>query len=254
MMVQNDDELYHEFLKLRNRKKRDRSETCSERQPNPSFPSPNTCLPREELERLKESVEEANRLLLSLALGNREESELNSLQEAFEDIQGEQICIELSCELDNLALEDEDYFVSNRIIEGTVWLAGRDFVVLTKQGRKIAVLYDKICKIETSYCGTECTDELVLNLTKCNRDRLTRHFGEVVSCAPQLIQFFFGIRLNAYLLQLIDCRIELVIEEEIVPSILCSVDADSIEVIIEEGKNRRIISLEEVCFYVFETE
>lgn len=253
-MDSKDEGLNRKIRRSINRKASNCSRRCPDLKPNRSFPSPNTCLPQEELEELKGNVEEANRFLLNLALGNREESELNSLQEVFMELMGETICVELNCVKENDAIADKHEFSGKWQIEGTIWLAGRDFVVLVKDEQKIALLYNKICKVDLLNEDDVCKEEILLNLTPNNRDRLARHFGEVVSCAPQLIQLFFKIRLNAFLLQLIDSNIKLVMEEEKIEGTLCRVDADSLEIIKDEGQGNRLMALEEICLFVFEME
>jgi len=85
-------------------------------------------------------------------------------------------------------------------IEGKVHLVGRNFVELTKIGKRILIPFSRICVILTKRRFKPAVHEpALLDIDPCFRRELTFNFGETVAQNPELIQLFFRIQLLKYL-------------------------------------------------------
>ncbi len=172
-------------------------ECCPEQIPTPKFPSPNSCLPQEELEDLERRIAAANELLLSLALSRRdpgaeraEVDERERLRGAFEGIKGQLVAVEV-------AKADGGRRV---LVQGVVCLVGRDFVLLEDDRFLKVILPEDVCSIKhhSETCEHENRPELI-DIDPCLRRAITLDFGATVAQSPELIQIFFGIDLRMFL-------------------------------------------------------
>lgn len=200
---------------------------CPERILTPSYPSPTSCLPKEELEELEEKIEAANRLLLNLALSGEQSEEAR--RSAFDKLVGQEVKVKLKEVKKENETEDTTVRSSQAnkkrrcrirvcrnktgtptLIEGKVILVGFDFVVI--KGRKIEFIlpYSQVCKLYPNKAlKEEATEPELQDVDACLRRDLTIHFGETVSCSPKLIQIFYRLHLSIYLLLLIDRKIKI---------------------------------------------
>ena len=197
-------------------------ECCPERFPSPKMPSPTDCLQQEDLKKLQEEIRDANELLLDLALAD-ERPPGETFQKAFDGLIG------LRVEITNLLGEK---------IEGTVNLAGYNFVVLREEEMIIIFPYSQIETIKPYGRFAELYHDPELSeIDPCFRRDLTFHFGEVVSSSPELIHLFFRVRLNIYLLNMEAKRIQVKIEESLVEGFLVDVNKETIVLKMEEEIN-----------------
>ena len=171
---------------------------CPERFPSPQLPSPTDCLPPDELAKVLGHIRDTNELLLDLALSDSR-SPQETYRKVFDGLTG------LRVEIANHKGEK---------IEGVVTLVGSDFLVLREDGHTTLVPFDKIDGIQPygKYAEPYPKSEISGMKPALHRE-LTFHFGEVVASSPKLIQLFFGIRLDIYLLLLEDKRVKVTIEE-----------------------------------------
>lgn len=238
-------------------------ECCPPRLNQPKYPSPNSCLPEEQLEDLEARIRQANQLLLDLGLsGEREPNEI--FQSAFDGLVGQRVRVEIECsakeaETNGIGIESEasegepeekEVESEEKIVKsGRVMLVGFDFVVLrSRKGREIIIPFEVIQKIK--FCGryAEPGDEPRLNdIDPCFRRRLTFYFGETVSSSPELIQIFFRLRLRIYLMLLVDKRVKVVLEGKKMKGTLFDVHRETITLKL---KKKREIPLNNICYLV----
>jgi hypothetical protein len=70
----------------------------------------------------------------------------------------------------------------------------------------------------------------------------------VVSSSPELIQIFFRLRLKIYLLLLVNKRLKVRLEDEIMYGDLMDLNEETITLSV--GNKKRIIPLDTICFFV----
>lgn len=186
---------------------------CPERFPSPQHPSPTDCLPPEELEKVRADIIKANELLLDLALtDNRPPDE--TFQKVFDGLAG------LKVEITTLIGET---------IEGKVMTIGFNFVVLQDEQLETILPFEQIDNIKP--CGRFAEpdhEQQLRDIDHCFRRDLTFHFGEVVASSPELIQIFFRISLNIYLLLLETKRIQVKVGEVSFEGLVTDVDKEII--------------------------
>lgn len=206
---------------------------CPERFPSPQLPSPATCLPPEEMTKLIEQIRDANELLLDLAL-SEDRSSRETYRKAFDGLTG-------------LRVEIADH--KGGKVEGVVTLVGSDFLVLREDAHATLVPFDKIDGILPygKYSEPYPVSEIGGMKPALHRE-LTFHFGKVVASSPKLIQLFFGIRLDIYLLLLEDKRVKVTLEDMIVEGIITDANKESITVDIKGERN--VIPMEKISLIV----
>jgi len=276
-------------------------ECCPERIPTPLYPSPNSCLPHEELEELEARIEKANRLLLDLGLsdrGNGFDDDFEKLNEearmrAFDGLVGQIVRVKIDCEAEAAEDEVEGTEVigtatvgskrirkvkakrrtgrlsrkkkkvlrkslnrtrvqaktqqTKRTVEGRVHLVGRNFVLLKSVDKEIIIPLLKVCSIflKNQY-ATPVNESDLLCLDPCFRRALTFRFGETVASSPELIQLFYRIPLNIYLLLFEGKRIRIRLSDTLVVGTLLKVEKEQIRLSLKDGKDRTI-SLNQIC-------
>jgi hypothetical protein len=280
-------------------------ECCPERIPTPLYPSPNSCLPHEELEELEARIEEANRLLLDLGLserGNGFDDDFVELNEearmrAFDGLVGQIVKVKIDCEAEAEADAEEQEqgpevvgstttgsrrvkrvkakrragFYSRkkkkvlrgslkrtkvqakleqtkRTVVGRVHLVGRNFVLLKNEEKQIFIPLLKVCSVilENRF-ATPVNEEDLLCIDPCFRRALTFQFGETVAASPELIQLFYRIPLNIYLLLLEGKRVRVRLADRLVVGTLVKVEKEQIRLCLKNDKERTV-SLNQICF------
>ncbi|WP_052455588.1 hypothetical protein [Bhargavaea cecembensis] len=200
---------------------------CPKRPSSPQFPSPTDCLPEGELEELLGRIEEANELLLDLALEDGRPSD-EVFRGAFDGLFGRHVEV--------ATLEDES-------IKGTVKLAGFDFTLL-EDGKESAVLlpYGQIREISLAGCAASPPPVPgLIGTDVCLRSSLVSCFGATVSSSPELIHLFFRMRLPVYLLTLEGSRLEITVDHNRMEGLLTDVNRETI--VLKTGKERKIIPI-----------
>ncbi|UHA59773.1 hypothetical protein KDJ21_024040 [Metabacillus litoralis] len=231
---------------------------CPDQIATPKFPSPTTCLPEEVQRELEERIDVVNELLLNLALSGEQPEEAR--RDAFDGLMGQFIRVKLTCEKEVLTTKKrmsvkKKQMLKKKILarrpKGCVNLVGWDFVQLKHEDTFVLIPFEKICFIKSEGPLLETTDEPQLtNIDPCFRRDLAYNFGEVVSSSPELIQLFFRIRLNNFLLLLLDKEAEVKLDNQLVKGKLIDLSRESIT-ICREGKEDREIPLDVVCFMKF---
>ena len=197
--------------------------------PSPQLPSPTDCLPPDELTKLLDQIRDANELLLDLAL-SEERSPNETYRKVFDGLTG------LRVEIANHKGEK---------VEGVVTLVGSDFLVLQEDGHTTLVPFDKIDGIQPYGKYAEPYPESEISRMKPALHRkLTYNFGEVIASSPKLIQLFFGIRLDIYLLLLEDKQVKVTMENIIIDGIITNANQESITLDVNGEKN--VILIEEI--------
>ncbi|MBY0095886.1 hypothetical protein [Mesobacillus maritimus] len=274
-------------------------ECCPERILTPLYPSPNSCLPHEELEELEARIEEGNRLLLDLGLSDRgngfddDFAELNeeARMRAFDSLVGQIVRVKIECEAEEEVEEENEVVGSTpggsntikkviakrrvgrlsrkkkkvlkeslkrtrvpantrqtkRTVEGRVHLVGRNFVLLKSTDKEIFIPLLKVCSIYLKNRFARPANEAdLLCIDPCFRRALTFRFGETVASSPELIQLFYRIPLNIYLLLLEGKRIRVRLADTIVVGTLIKVEKEQIRLSLKNDKERTI-SLNQIC-------
>ncbi|WP_062049316.1 hypothetical protein [Bacillus sp. JCM 19034] len=197
-------------------------ECCQERIPTPKFPSPNTCLSPEELEDLERRIEEANELLLSLALSRRDVEEAadveeERLREAFEGLKGQFIKVEL-------AKQEEG---RKKLVQGVVCLVGRDFVLLEDERFLKVFRLEDVCSIKHDEVRKE-EHEQEVTFDPCLRRAITLDFGATVGQSPELIQLFFGLDLKTFLCFHLGKQVYIVMKRNLIRASFIDINADKL--------------------------
>jgi hypothetical protein len=202
---------------------------CPEPFPSPQLTTPTDCLPPEEFTKLIEQIRDANELLLDLAL-SEDRSSRETYRKVFDGLTG-------------LRVEIADH--KGGKVEGVVTLVGSDFLILREGAHTTLIPFDKIDGIQPYGKYAEPYPESEISGMKPALHRqLISHFGEVVASSPMLIQLFFGIPLDIYLLLLEDKRVKVTLEEKIIEGLITDVNKESITVDVD-GK-RQVILIEKI--------
>ena len=210
---------------------------CPERLPSPKLPSPTDCLPPNELEKVLEEIEAANELLLDIALDS--ERPINeTYQKVFDGLIG------LRVEITNSLGET---------VEGKVHLSGLEFVSLVEEETTWLYPYSQIETIKPFGRFAEpFSDPELSQIDPCFRRDLTFHFGDVVSCSPELLQLFFRIPLDVYLLLFEGKNVQVKTNDLKIEGILADVYKDSIA--LDQQEETTIIQSELISLMTFEEE
>ncbi|KMM37028.1 hypothetical protein [Guptibacillus hwajinpoensis] len=221
-----------------------RSKECKKEQ----FPSPNSCLPKDVLEKLEAEIKEANELLLDLALsGERTLDE--SFSEAFKGLIGQVVELKLNCENECEVQEEEEEEgeEDTLTVTGRVFLAGTNFCSLKSDEKERLVPYESICFIyPNNRFAKPIHEPALLDIGPLFRKCLTTDFGSIVSGSPELIQLFYGLDLAVYLLRFINEDLVVHIGNKKNQGILKCVDKSSLVLCIEE--ENQLISFGDLCF------
>lgn len=218
-------------------------ECCPDQIDQPKIPSPNSCLPLDELDKLRARARETNQLLLDLALSHQREPR-EIFQRAFDGLVGLNIKVEIDCPLVDIPEKNIDR-------TGKVSLVGFDFVVLRKRNRnksEVIIPFDRIIKIKSEkgrFAEPSHEPELI-DIEPCLRRALTFNFGEKVASSPELIQIFFRLRLNIYLLLLVGKKVKVSLAGKNIEGTIVEVNKESIT--LKMKKRIKEIPINNVCF------
>lgn len=205
---------------------------CPDRYPSPNLPSPTSCLPKEDLERVLEKIRAANELLLDLALGEERLPD-ETYQKVFDGLIG---------------LRVEITALSGETCEGKVSLSGYDFVVLRNEEKVFIYPYSQIDIVKPFGRFADPYDDPELReIDPCFRRELTFNFGDVVSSSPELIHLFFRMRLNIYLLVYEEKHIQVQIDGQTIEGQMKKVDKESIS--LEVAEQLTTISIDKIKLF-----
>ncbi|WP_047985566.1 hypothetical protein [Ornithinibacillus californiensis] len=203
---------------------------CKERYPSQTYPSPTSCLPLEQLKELKAKIARANRLLLDLALDNDRTPE-EIFRNAFNGLEG--LMVEVDLEIGSKLL-------------GKVDTVGFDFCVLLDEEGEVVLPYRQIIKVKPSGRYAEPDKESSqIAIESCFRRDLTYYFGEVVASSPMLIQLFFGMRFNIFLLLVEARKIEITLDGETIEGFVTDINKETI--VVKVGKDIKVISFNKIA-------
>ncbi|MCM3408561.1 hypothetical protein [Metabacillus litoralis] len=232
-------------------------ECCPDQIATPKYPSPTTCLPEELQRELEEKIEIVNRLLLDLALSGEQPEEAR--RAAFDGLMGQFIRVKLTCEEKLLTKKrltvKKKRELRKKLIarrpQGCVDLVGFDFVQLRNEDQFFVVPFEKVCQIKSDEPACERIDEPELvNIDPCFRRALAYRFGETVSSSPELIQLFFRLRLSNFLLLLLDKKVTVKLDNQLVTGTVVHATHESITLCKKE-KETREIPLTAICYMKF---
>lgn len=209
---------------------------CPEKIPTPRFSSPNSPLPPEELEKLKECIEAANEFLRTIGNPNDPDNK-RALQFRLRKLRGLLMQVNVNCGSEITQ------------VEGVLKDAGRDFLQLETFGRCIFALFNRLCSLRWVIGSGEIHghEPALIDLDTCSRRALILDFGKVVSGDPNLINIFFGIPLHLRLISFLGCRVEVETENsgEIVQGVLS--DSQERYVHIQTDQKIEQINFNQLC-------
>ena len=161
---------------------------CPEKISTTLFSSPNSSFSKEELERLQECIEAANRLLLELG-SPRDPDNTRMLQLHFLALRKNLVEVKIQC--------DEEVFG----ILGQLETAGQNFLQINQIGKTTFVLFERICSVSRNTTHeSEDHMQALINIGECERRELVLNFGNFVARKPALANLFFGIPLHLQML------------------------------------------------------
>jgi hypothetical protein len=201
------------------------------------LPSPTGCQSMEELEFLERKIDAVNQFLLDIGI-RREDNQFGRernqvLERALEGLTGQVAGFEIAGLSQNL--------------EGRVHLAGRDFAIIRSEGNQFIIPYQNICFIKPANRFAE-PDEgpRLLKIEPRLRRAIAFDFGRTVSSSPELIQLFFGLTLEIYLLLLEGKVAEMVTEDFKEKGLIKAVHREHLSFCFKE--TTRSIPLEEILY------
>ncbi|MGM9927737.1 MAG: hypothetical protein ACI35P_07265 [Bacillus sp. (in: firmicutes)] len=209
---------------------------CPQKIPTTLFSSPNSSFSKEELEQLKECIEEANNLLLALG-SPRDPENTRMLQLHFLALRKNLVEVKIQC--DEKVLE----------LLGIVETAGRNFLQITMVGKTTFILFERICSVNRNV--THESDEhmqALINVGGCTRRELVLNFGNFVARNPKLANLFFGIALHLQLRAFIGCQV--LVKKEGEDELICGILVCSREghIQIKKKDDLEQINFADICF------
>ncbi|MFS0638521.1 hypothetical protein AB1K84_21715 [Mesobacillus foraminis] len=218
-------------------------ECCPPKLETPRFPSPATCLPEDEQRRLEARIDEANELLLDLGLSG--DLEFESRRRAFEGLMGQYVNVQIDC-------PKEDPKGKEKITAGRVELAGQNFVLLKAKEREIVIPFGRICRINPrdGFIEPPPHEPRLTDIDPCLRRAIAFDFGNTVSCSPELINIFFRLSLQVFLLTKVDKKIRILMDNKQVNGKLVEVSGETIQISSKKRKIREI-PLNKICLLLF---
>ncbi|HZG83489.1 hypothetical protein [Paenibacillus sp.] len=224
------------------------------------YRSPNSRLSQEELDRLRECIEEANRLLRTL--GNpRDDENLTQLRLRFRSLCGALVKAEIDC-----GGADQNHITVE--VVGMLETAGRDFIQLQAVGERKLVPFARLCSLQHDEHASRMRAaicEPLLDIDPCLRRDLVLCFGETVACRPELLNRFLGAPLFLQLLAFVGCPVTVRLdrddlEDAFVRGTLVDAKEDRIrlEARKKEDEDDRLecvdIALADICFLTIHSE
>jgi hypothetical protein len=221
--------------------------SCPECIKTAQLPSPNSCLPEDELRELEAKIDAANKLLLDLALSNERPEEAR--RKSFEGLVGQIVGVEIDCSIDAVTLPG-DTAGGIRVLQGRIHLAGEDFVLLRDNRKETIIPFEKIRLINPENRLADPPNEpQLIDIDPCLRSAITFNFGETVASSPELIQIFFGISMKIYLLLLLNKKIKLMLVDEELNGTVMNVYEESLTIRIR-NEIKREIPFHAICYMV----
>jgi len=202
--------------------------------------SPNSLLPPEQLDRLRECIEGANRLLRTL--GNPRDAEnTTQLRQYFQTLSGLLVKVEVDRGTAEQSHIEHPYGPME--VVGVLATAGKDFLLLESVGDKFLVPFVRICSVQHHISKLETHDPDLRRIDPCLREGLVLRFGETVAGNPELLNRFLGIPLYLQLLAYVGCDVTL--HTEGTPAYLRGVLVDAKEdaVRIEDLRTKECIDV-----------
>ncbi|MBM6618204.1 hypothetical protein [Bacillus suaedaesalsae] len=221
--------------------------SCCEQGNQPTFPSENSTFSPEALAEIKECIEQANELLLSIGLDNEEdEINLRSFQLSMRKIKGQFITISVTCNEESLK------------VKGVLSEVGLDFIILeTNVENLLLIQTERLVFIEHHDDSNQnsCSDQELLCIDDELRRNLMLCFSEVVSRSPYLLNLFFGLKLNLYLESFLGSVIYVKSDNEKseIEGTLTKVDNRKIE-LKNNDNEKQGIDFDELCYIEIEMQ
>ncbi len=206
---------------------------CPESIPQPKFPSPTSSLSRRELEELEACIEEANELLLAIALGDDVTD--RALQLSLRPLREERVSVTACCH------------ENNNKVNGILRDAGLDFIILEEKESLSIIPMERIVSIEKEECEQPLHEPKLLTIDPCLRRELTFHFSEVVSRSPYLLNIFIGISLPLLMESFVCCYAYVQKENSALEVYGRIVEVNDRSIILEEFGEKFAVDFDEIC-------
>lgn len=220
------------------------SMTCPLDHRQPAFPSPNSTFSLNELAEITECIEQANELLLSLAL-ERDEENLRTIQLSLKKLVNQHVSVTINCQEEQQGLEG--YLVD----------VGLNFVLLESSvGNIFAIPFERIILIKDINIEEKNSEQKpkLIDIHPCLRRSLTFNFAQVVSKSPFLINLFFGLKLELFLESYVGCFVYVRADKskDELDGVLRNVNNRRIEITMDNEKQG--IDFDEMCWIEIEQE
>lgn len=226
--------------------------TCNLKIPTPVFSSPNSSLPKAQLEELKFCIDEANKLLQSLGSESDPEN-TRQLQLHFLKLQGVNVTVKIKCRYvekakvvtKNKKRRKAIKTLNDQVIEtieeiaGLLCIAGRDFLQLNSLCGPILILYKQMISLSQI---DNCQEQEPHDLEQIKNKEMVLNFGDFVSKRPELINLFFGIPLYMQLQNFIGENIQVKTDLLMLSGTLLSANENNIHIKTQKGGNHVIIN------------
>lgn len=215
---------------------------CPEQIPQPRFSSPNSSFPPEDLEELTRCIEEANELLLSLALERDLEEQFRFLQASLRQLRNVCVCVLVDC-----GEKTEE-------IIGLLNDAGKNFLILeTEVGNTLLIPFERLLSMKQSEeRHSNLKEQELLEINPCLRRNLTFDFGATVSKSPLLLNLFFGIELSQFLDSFLGYHVYVRTEKNETEGRLLETNDRRIDVKVDGEKQGK--DFDEICMIEIEQE
>lgn len=229
---------------------------CRKQIPTKRFPSPNSPLPKHELDELQACIEAVNDLLRSLGTKSNPNN-TRQLQQHLFNFKGLVVKAHILCgnnlprmendkgskfELD-LKLEKKEKILKKK---GKLATAGRDFIQLNQVGSALFVLYEHLLSITRDECEVDEHGPEFLDADSLTRRELAFNFGEFVSKNPDLVNLFFGIRLYVKLKEFLGSDVKVKTDKCFFYGTLIKTEEGKIQIESKIGKTE--VDLKEICY------
>lgn len=225
---------------------------CPKKIPTPVFSSPNSALPKDQLNELQLCIEEANNLLRTLGAQSDPEN-TRQLQLHLLKLQGLHVLVKMKCNFKESKRRTTRKAPEKQSIDsidekkGVLATTGRNFIQLNSRSGCMFILFERLVSLTRLKNNQDYEqDDSILNV---NRE-LVLNFGEFVSKQPKLVNLFFGIPLHMQLQKYIGENVAVKTDKHIVSGTLLSADENNLQ--IKKSNRKRKINLKDICFLEFQ--
>ncbi len=121
-------------------------------------------------------------------------------------------------------------------VSGLLGTAGRDFVQINTHGQFVFILYEQLISLEWDQDAKLDHEPEFLKTDKETRRQMVFNFGEFVGKRPELVNLFFGLTLQQYLMDFLGKKILIkTIDHYNIKGILSNSDGVRVQIMTQNG-------------------